>query len=68
MMPMCPLATPKNEHVPWAIVDAAGHVQPAAPRMGMMPVCPLATPKNEHVPPGEMFTGDEFLALALTEC
>jgi hypothetical protein len=34
----------------------------------MMPMCPLATPKNEHVPPGEMFAGDEFLALALTEC
>jgi hypothetical protein len=33
-----------------------------------MPKCPLAATKNEHVPPAKMFTWNEFLALALTEC
>ena len=38
--------------------------RPASP----VPKCPLAAAKNEHVPPGQMFTRNEFLALALTEC
>ena len=84
MMPTCPRSGMKNGHVPLGgpiredmsiaqprvsmMPHPAGHVHRSLRAEDMRPKCPLAALKIGHVPPGEMFTRNEFLALALTEC
>ena len=54
-MPKCPLAAAKD-----------GHVPPRAPRNRW--TCPVPRARREHNARAPEFTGNEFLALALTEC